>query len=219
MIALLIALATPAPFAGAVFRPFSRADLVWVAEDRTSGEGVGEFDGIVRPGIQPYVGAWFGKRVAVLGSVGLAHLSTSTYVGNTVSRRNHTVVRPSAELRIALRSTSPRVWTAASLHADIPTAGDRSDSYTPEEQDAADLPASYTRARLGGGGGALGMGVELDIIPELSVGLQYRLELHRGTIRNTAAVTTSTWLASDAGLLVTLHWPRPPITTKTETAP
>ncbi|MFT6144279.1 MAG: hypothetical protein ACJATT_001105 [Myxococcota bacterium] len=210
MITLLLSLALGAePFAGAAIRPFSRADLVWVQEGRTSGESVGEFDGVVRPGIQPYVGAWFSPRIGLLGSVGVASLSTSTFIGDNVSRRSHTVVRPSIDLRVALRPESPTVWTVASVHADIPSAVDRSTVYTDEEQEAADIGASNTRSRLGGVGGALGAGVDVSLVPELSVGIQYRLELHRGSLRNTTAVTTSTWLASDASLLITVHWPRP----------
>ncbi len=209
MIALLLSLAFGAdPFAGAAIRPFTRADLVWVQEGRTSGEGVGEFDGVVRPGIQPYVGAWFGPRIGLLGSVGLASLSTSSFVGDNVSRRSHSVVRPSIDLRVALRPESPRVWTVASLHADIPSAVDRSTVYTREEQEAADIAARNTRSSLGGVGGALGAGADVSLLPALSVGIQYRLELHRGSLRNTTAVTTSTWLASDASLLLTVHWPR-----------
>lgn len=209
MIALLLSLALGAePFAGAVVRPFSRADLVWVEEGRISGEGVGEFDGVVRPAIQPFVGAWFGPRVGLLGSVGVASLSTRSLVGDDVSRRSHTVVRPSVDLRVALRTENPRVWSAASLHADIPSAVDRSTAYTDEEQEAADVAAQNTRYRLGGVGGALGAGVDVSILPALSLGIQYRLELHRGSLRNTTAVTTSTWLASDASLLLTVHWPR-----------
>lgn len=209
MIALVLSIALGAePFAGASLRPFSRADLVWVQEGRTSGEGVGEFDGVVRPGIQPFVGAWFGPRIGLLGSVGIASVSTSTFVGEDISRRSHTVVRPSVDLRVGLREESPRVWTVASIHADIPSAVDRSTVYTEEEQEAADVAATNTRARLGGVGGALGAGVDVSLLPALSVGLQYRLELHRGSLRNTTAVTTSTWLASDASLQMTVHWAR-----------
>ncbi len=208
MIALLLSLALGAePFAGAAIRPFSRADLVWVQEGRGSGEGVGEFDGVVRPGLQPYVGAWFGPRIGLLGSVGIASLSTSTFVGDNISRRSHSVVRPSIDLRVAVRPQNPRVWTLASFHADIPSAVDRSTVYTEEEQEAADVAVRNTRSRLGGVGGALGAGVDVSLVPALSVGIQYRLELHRGSLRNTTAVTTSTWLASDASLLFTVHWP------------
>ena len=162
MIPLLIALASAAdPMAGAVVRPFSRADLVWVEENRTSGEGVSEFDGVVVPVVQPFVGAWFG-RVGWLGSLGVARISTSTYVGDTISRRQQTVVRPSTEVRYAFRTASPRLWSAASFHVTIPSASDRSNAYTDEEQDAADVSSRNTRARLGGAGGAIGVGAELD---------------------------------------------------------
>lgn len=209
MMVLWAALCAAEPIAGVVVRPFSRADLVWVDENRTSGEGVGEFDGVVRPGIQAYFGAWTGRRIGIVGSLGVAHLSTRTFIGDTVARRAHTVVRPQIDGRYRLRTDQPEVWTSASLHVDIPSAIDRSDAFTDDEQQAADDAARGTRARLGGVGGALGVGVEAQLHPLLSVGLQARLQLHRGTLRDTTAVTASTYISTDTGLLFTIRWPHP----------
>src|SRR5690606_31447825 len=65
---LLAALAHAAePYAGVEWRPLSRADLAWVEEGRTSGAGVGELDGTVRPALQAHGGLWLGERVALGG--------------------------------------------------------------------------------------------------------------------------------------------------------
>lgn len=208
MIVLLLALAQAEPIAGLTLRPFSRADLVWVEEDRTSGETVGEFDGVVRPAVQPFAGLWFTPRTGAVASLGIAHQSSTTRVGGDVTRRSHTVVRPEIAFRYALRPASPRVWTDASLYMDLPAASDRSTTYSEDEQDSANDAAANTRARLFGIGGSLGLASEVDLSDLLSVGFAWRVGLHRGNLRSTTAVSSSTWLATDASLLFTFHWPR-----------
>ncbi len=211
MITALLVTALAEPIVGVAWHPLSRADLVAVSEDRTSGVGVGEFDGTVRPSFQLFGGAWSRGRVGVVGSLGTARLSTTTFLGETVQGRSWTVIRPSVELRVRLLARErrgPKPWAFASTYVDAPIVTDTSNAYSEEEQDAADTRIREETARLGGVGGQLGLGAEIDVTDELSVGLQWGVGVHRGVLRDTAAVSVSTWLATDGALLVTLHWPK-----------
>jgi hypothetical protein len=217
LIGLLATLVLAAPVAGLELRPLSRGDLAWVAEDRTSGVAVGEWDGFVRPSVQAFAGAWTRGRVGAVGTLGIARLATSTWSGEEVSRRAWMVVRPGAELRLRVgplpdptdaRPRSPRPWLLASAWGDIPAATDRSTSYTAEEQEAATASAAEERARLGGLGAAAGAAVELPIAEGLSLGARWAVGVHRGVLRSTAAVSVSTWTVADAALLLSFEWPR-----------
>jgi hypothetical protein len=196
------------PFAGLEWRPLSRADLAWVAEDRTSGDAVGEFDGVVRPALQAFGGAWLSDRVGLAGSLGVARLTTTSWTGETARQRHWGVIRPELDLRVALtkRSPHPLPWLLLGFDGDIPSARDVSDGYTADEQAAADRDAQTERLRLGGFGGRLGAGVDARVAPGVSVGACFDLAGHFGVLRSEDASTVSSWLATGAAVLVTFDW-------------
>ena len=198
------------PFAGVEFRPLSRQDLVWVEEGRTSGTAVGAQDGVVRPNLGAFGGAWFSRFVGVAGSVGVARRTVSTRVDDVYRQRHQGVVRLGVDLRIGwlepeLRKPIP--WFMLGLHGDIPSARDVSNGFTAEEQDAADRAAATTRYRLGGVGGRVGMGLDYRILPGLAIGAVASLGLHRSFYLGGEDTPTTLWLASDVGLLLTFEWP------------
>lgn len=202
---LSAALASP-PSVGVQWAPFSRADLVFVAEGRASGVLVGEYDGLVSPGLEPFIGWQVGERLfAALGG-GAARLTTTTWAGDQWQQRHWGVIRPTAELR-GMVSDDPALglWLAAGLHGDIPSARVTSSSFTAEEQALADEDAWLTRARLGGIGGHLGAGASRGLAPGLSLGIRTDLEYHRGFLRTSEAQLVSSLIGTQTALMLTFH--------------
>lgn len=206
----LTTLATAGPIIGIEWMPLTRSDLDWVDDDRTSGLAVGEFDGAVRPNLMPFFGGWVSERVGLVGSIGFARLSNTTWTSDIYRQRHWGVVRPALDLRIGLtnrREGWPHLWLVGGLYGDIPSARDVSNGYTAEEQELADETALSERARLSGVGGRLGLGADLKLTQALSVGLQYSARYHRGLFRGNDSNAASTWLAGEASVLLTLYFP------------
>jgi hypothetical protein len=197
------------PYAGLSFDPLSRADLAWVDDDRATGLSVGEFDGVVRPGLQAFAGSWLKPRWALQGSLGIARLTTSSWVGDVYRQRHWGVIRPSVDVRYGFGplENDLRPWLIFGLHGDIPSARDVSNGYTDEEQQIADENAYEERLRLGGGGGRLGAGLDYRVRPQLKIGALYVAEAHWGVLRSEDASTISSWVASRTSILVTFEWP------------
>jgi len=209
---LLAALAHAAePYAGVEWRPLSRADLAWVEEGRTSGAGVGELDGTVRPALQAHGGLWLGERVALGGSVGVARLQ-QTARSQDVWRQKHVgVVRPALDLRLAFADAAAQraqPWLLVGAHVDVPSARDTSNGYTEDEQQAADRAATTERERLGGFGGRLGVGAEYPVTPGLSLGASYALEWHRSFSYGDDFASVGQWLSGEASLWLIFRWRR-----------
>lgn len=199
-----------APFAGVAWRPLSRQDLVWVDEERTSGTGVGEFDGAVRPVIDGFLGIWIARHYGIVLGVGAARVQTTTWVDDTYQQRAWGVVRPSLEFRyapLAIRDRFPVPWLMIGVHGDIPAVSDRSDGYTAEQQDAADETAAEERARLGGVGGRTGVGVDYRLLPGIAVGAMFSVGLQRSVLKGTDATFVSSWVSTEGALLLTFEWP------------
>ena len=213
MLTLLVAAAWSAtPFAGLEYQPLSRLDLTWVDDDRTSGVLAGEFDGAVAPSLQAFGGAWLSRRVGVVGSVGVARLTTTTWVEDTWRQRHWGVIRPAADLRVSLGSREPlrpSPWLYVGVHGDIPSARDTSNGYTEAEREVADEDAWVERARLGGVGGRLGVGLDYRVAPGVAVGARWGLLLHHGMLRTSEAQWVTAWFAADAALLLTFEAPKP----------
>jgi hypothetical protein len=200
------------PYVGVEWRPLSRADLTWVDEGDTSGLLVGASDGIVRPLLQAYGGAWVTDHVGVQGGLGLARLQTTTWEEDTFSQRHWGVLRPSGDVRVSMLSrTDPRPvpWAFLGAHLDIPSARDVSNGYTPEEDVAAQQISTAERRRLGGIGGRAGLGVDLALRPELRVGLQWGVDWQRSLFLADDPGTASSFVAGEAAVLLEVHWPRP----------
>lgn len=214
MFALLLALLAPAPaatgYAGLEWRPLSRQDLVWVEEGRTSGAAVGEFDGSVRSVLHAFGGVWFNRYIAVQGGLGLARLTTTSRIDDGYRQRHWGVIRPSVDLRFGWmepRLRYPIPWVILGAYGDIPSVRDVSDAYTAEEQEAADALATSDRVRLGKVKGRVGMGVDYQMLPGVSLGAMFTVGVHRSTYEGADDTFTSLWLATDGALLVTFEWP------------
>lgn len=214
MIPLLMTLLSPAhaatPFFGVEWRPLSRQDLVWVEEDRTSGTAVGEFDGTVRPVASAFGGVWFNKFVGLQVGVGLARVTSTTFVDDTFRSRHQGVFRPSLDLRFGWmeqRLQRPVPWFLLGVYGDVPSARDVSNGYTEEEQTAADEGAATDRARLGGVGGRAGFGVDYRLLPGLSLGAVVSVGIHRSTYAGGDDSFVSVWASTEAALLLTFEWP------------
>lgn len=199
------------PVAGLEWRPLGRADLAWVAEDRTSGTGVGEFDGSVRPALSAWFGLWVSDRTALVGSLGVARRTTTTWTedpeGERVYRSRHWgVIRPELGLRIApwrwTKNPSPFVQVGA--YGDVPSARDVSNAYTEEEQEAADATAAAERARLGGLGVRAGVGVEVAVGHGVRIGGMYTLGWQQTLLVSDDADIVSSWVVAEASLLASV---------------
>lgn len=212
MLALLLAAHAQAatPFLGLELRPLSRQDLVFVDEGRTSGTGVGEFDGTVRPVLSAFGGAWFSRWIGLSGGLGMARYGSRSGTTEAQRRRHWMVVRPHLDLRIGWlerRQRFPVPWVVVGAYGDIPSVRDASSTFTEEEQEAADRAAQDERYRLGGVGGRLGLGVDYRILPGLAIGGQVTVGLHHATYLGSDTTFGTSWLATDASLLLTFEWP------------
>lgn len=206
---------TDAPTAtlGLAWRPLSRADLMWTADGRTSGVAVGEFDGVVAPDLRPFAGVWLAGRWGLLGGLGFARLDATTWTGDTFRQRVWAVLRPELEARWTFwdrRDTRPTPFLLLAGYGDVPFARDTSNTFTEEEQDAADENATLERARLGGFGLRAGLGVDHELVDHLRVGFVTAFRWHQGVLRTSEATTTSSWMAVDAAITVAFEWPPTP---------
>lgn len=212
MLVLLSTLTLAAtPTAGVEIAPLSRADVVWVDDSRTTGTGVGEFDGTVWPAVRAYGGAWLTERFGVTGGLGIARVTTTTWVGDDWRSRHVGVLRPNVDLRIsALKrsDTRPRPLFLLGGYGDIPSARNTSNAFTDAEQDQADEDAAAERARLGGFGIRGGAGVDLQVHEHVSVGFLWTARWHRATARTSETTAVTSWVGSDVALTLAFEWPR-----------
>jgi hypothetical protein len=198
------------PYAGVEFHPYSRQDAVWVDDSRTSGLSVGEFDGTVRPTLGGFVGTWIGDFVGLHLGLGVARLQTTTWVGETYQQRHWGVVRPSLEGRFAFirrEARWPIPWAILGVYVDIPSARDVSNAYSEDEQVAADETAQVERLTLWGVGGRAGLGVDYRLMPGIAVGAQFTLGLHQAILAGQDQTAVSSWLATEAAVLLIFEWP------------
>ncbi len=214
MLALLLLLAQPAeagrPFFGLEIKPLSRRDLVWVEEDRTSGTAVGEFDGTGTSVLSAFGGGWFNRYVGLQGSLGVALTQQRTDAGEVTRQRTIAVLRPALDVRLGWAEPKlrrPLPWVLVGGYGDIPISADVSNGYSEEEQAAADEAVLNERYRLGGGGGRVGFGVDLEVIQGLALGMVATIGLHRSGYAGGDPDFASLWLATDASLLLTYLWP------------
>jgi hypothetical protein len=201
------------PVLGLEWRPLSRADLTWVDEGRTTGLAVGELDGAVRPALSGFFGAWVSRRVGLMGSIGVARLTSTTFTqsadGETTYRSRHWgVIRPALDVRLAPWGHDRMVsaWAIVGVHGDIPSARDVSNAYTEEEQEIADETAAEDRVRLGGFGGRLGIGAEVHVGKGVHVGGQYAVYWQQTVLAGSDADTLSSWVAGEASLLLAIEF-------------
>ena len=216
MISLLIfalpSLATPVtPTAGVEWAPFSRADAAWVSEDRTSGSAVGEFDGVVRPQLMPFAGVWLDHRWGLAASLGIGRLQQTTWADDVFVQRHWLVVRPSVDLRVALIKRDrdlPIPWILVGGHGDIPSAAERSNGFSEQEQETADQNGRIERAKLGGVGARIGVGVDYGVHKYIRIGLQGVGQWHRTVFRSPETQQVSSWIGTQASFIIAFEWPQ-----------
>ena len=203
------------PVLGLEWRPLSRADLTWVDEGRTSGLAVGELDGAVRPALSGFFGAWVSRRVGLMGSIGVARLTSTTFTteadGESTFRSRHWgVIRPALDVRLAPWGHDQTVsaWAIVGAHGDLPSSRDVSNAYTEDEQAIADETAAEDRVRLGGFGGRLGIGAEVHVGKGVHLGGQYAVYWQQTVLAGSDADTLSSWVAGEASLLASIEFGR-----------
>lgn len=204
----LLSHASPRPLAGATFNPISRGDLSWIAQDRTSGTPVGEFDGIVRPALDPYAGAWLTPRWALVAGLGVARVTVMSRADNVTRQRHWGVVRPALDVWLVPGKREVRLASFGVLaggYGDIPSARDTSDGYTLDERRIADEDAAAERARLGGGGFRVGGFADWRPAPGIAIGVQAAFRAHFSTARTAESSDVSVWLAAEPALRLTLE--------------
>ena len=207
----LSSFATPiTPTAGVEWTPFSRADAAWVSEERTSGSAVGEFDGVVRPQLMPFAGVWIDHRWGVTASLGIGRLQQTTWADEIFLQRHWLVIRPSVDLRVALIKRDrdvPIPWILVGGHGDIPSAAERSNGFTDEELETAEQNGLIERAKLGGLGARLGLGVDYGIHKHIRIGLQGVGQWHRTVFRSAEPQQVSSWIGTQASFIIAFEWP------------
>lgn len=200
------------PYLALEWRPLGRSDLTWVSEQRTSGLAVAEQDGFARPQAQLDVGAWLGEWVALQGSLGVARMQTTTWVGDVYTQQHWGVLRPGIDGKVQLGSPPaglPRPWALVGTHIDIPSARDVSNGYTVEQQITADEVATADRTRLGAVGARAGVGVEQRLVGGLSLGAMYTLQWQRSLFVSEDPATITSLVTGEAALLLLFDWPGP----------
>ena len=210
LVVLHVSAAPIVPTAGVEWTPFSRADLVWVDEGRTSQTGVGEFDGFTRPSLMAFGGLWWRDRWGVTAGIGLARLQSTNWTDEVFVQRHWGVVRPSVDLRASILKRDKKLpipWIIVGGHADIPSAREVSNGFTEEETEVADVNATIERARLGGWGFRGGAGIDYGINPYVRIGAQWTVEWHRSTFKSSELTAVSSWVGSQGALLLSFEWP------------
>jgi len=198
------------PYMAFEWRPLGRADLTWVLEDRTTGLAVGGLDGFARPQGQLSAGAWVHEIIALQGSLGVARLQRTSWVGDVYTQQHWGVIRPGIDARLRLFRPPdglPRAWAIGGVSLDIPSARDVSNGYTAEEQVTADEVATADRARLGAFGARYGFGVDQTLVGGLSIGAMYTVQWQRSLFVSDDPVTISSLLTGEAALLLQFAWP------------
>jgi len=201
------------PYVAFEWRPLGRGDLMWVEEGRTTGLAVGADDGFARPQAQLAGGVWATPWLAVQGSVGVARLQRTTWVGEVYTQQHWGVFRPGLDARLRLFRPPeglPRAWAIAGLSLDLPSVRDVSNGYTAEEQVTADEVATAHRARLAALGARAGLGVDQHLVGGLSIGAMYTLQWQRSLFVSDDPATISSLVTGEAALLLQFAWPSNP---------
>ena len=175
---LLGAALAATPVVGLDFTPSStRADLIWVDQDQSSGTLLGEFDGYVRPPLTPY-GGLLTEHWAFLFNASFGRTRDIDWTPE--ARRSHsaTAIRPGVDAQrylIPRELGKPTLWVGGGVFGTIPLATDDSTAYTSEEIDAAAEGEQATRSRIVGVGGRAGFGAELLLREGLTLGLRAQI--------------------------------------------
>jgi hypothetical protein len=196
------------PVMGVDWVPFGRADLVAVEDEWTSGTGVGEFDGLLRPALTPYAGVGLGKTTVLVG-LGVALARTTTWTAESRSSVSAGGFRPSVDVQRDFGVGSERIqpWLGAGLYGIWPIARNVDQADTNEEADAADEGATATKFRIAGAGLRAGAGADVVVTEGFELGFRAHLVGHNGWSLTEAQLGWSTLIWAEAGLRLQVWWP------------
>jgi hypothetical protein len=195
------------PVLGVDWVPFGRADLVWVDEGRSSGTGVGEFDGLLRPALTFYGGLDLGQNVLILG-LGVALERTTTWTAESRSTVSAGGIRPSVDIQRLWGPQQDRVhpWFGGGFYGIWPVARDVSTANSQEQADAASDNATSTRFRIAGAGLRAGLGADFDIADGFQLGFRAHLVGHNGWRYTVDEFSWSTLVYGEAAVRVQVWW-------------
>ncbi len=203
-LALFCAVAHAGALVGVDIVPFGRADLSWVQEDQLSGTQVSETDGLLQPPVTPW-GGYASKRHAFLGGLSMARVATHVDTAKTGSSKSRMGIRPSFDYRwywVDRQPGRPVAYLMTGLHGVIPVAKDRADDATEAEQKVLENQSKQDLSRIGGFGGRLGLGAEIQWDNGLVLGARYAFIYHRSRRLDEEAVTVSSLLRGEAALVL-----------------
>ena len=149
---------------------------------------VGEFDGLVRPNVAPYLG-WKHNNHQILGGLGIALFTTSinetkTQLGNLRLSVDYRSTLPSKEDR-------PTAWAGIGGYQLIPLLKDENPDYSDSEKSVSEVQLSERRAQLSGTGFRIGVGVDFALTPVVSIGIQHHLVIHLNSLLEEDTLWTS----------------------------
>lgn len=197
------------PVAGLDFAPTStRADLLWVEDDQSTGTMLGELDGLVRPPLTPY-GGFIAGDWAFLFNASFGRTRQIDWTPEARRSRAATAIRLGADAQryLAPRELGkPTLWVGGGLYGTIPQASDESTAYTEDEIEAANEADRATRARIGGIGGRAGFGAELLLREGLTLGLRAQITCWQGWSIDEGAYARSSLWAPETALRLQLEF-------------
>ncbi len=192
------------PVLGVAWVPLSRGDVLGTEDGGwTSGTGVGEFDGILRPALTFHGGLAFGADT-VLCDLGVARVTTTRWLDDGYAQRHVGGLRLGGTWRHDLaRSATGRAmaWGEIGVYGVVPSARDVSDAYNEAEQEDADESAAQTRKTIGALGGRIGPGFGVHLGEDVLLGARFHAMVHRGQRLQEASLTVSTAVWGEAALL------------------
>jgi hypothetical protein len=201
---LIGALAHAGALVGVDIVPFGRADEAWVQEQQLSGTQVAETDGLLQPPVTAW-GGYANPHHAFLGGLSMARTSTYVDTAKTGSSTTRMGIRPSFDYRwywVERAAQKPLPYFQVGLHGVIPIARDRADDATSAEQKVLDARSKQDRSRIGGIGGRLGVGTDVQWNNGLVLGARYSVVYHRSRALDEETITVSSLLRAEAALVL-----------------
>ena len=179
--------------------PTGRADLVAAGE--TSGTGLSEFDGVLRPPMTAWAG-WHNDQLSVLCGLSAGWTRTAVYIGDSKTVSSRGGVRPSVDVRRYLTEGVVSPWLQAGAYGTIPWAREVSTLYSADEAAAMATEASADRGRIAGYGVRIGGGAEGSLGGSMRIGVRWLMVAHQGNVGTEDGRVISTRLFPETALTV-----------------
>ena len=156
---------------------------------------VGEFDGILRPRVNPY-GGWRWGLHQVTGTIGIALFSTQTEEGKT--RLGN--LRLGLDYRYTLLDENARLWLGVGAYQLFPLLLDENSSYSESEKGVSETQLSEQKAQLAGSGFRVGLGVEIPISEEFRLGFHHHWVDHLNFISVNESTQVNALIYGETGI-------------------